>query len=172
MIKSNYKPLSILPLLSKVYERGIYSHLSDYRDSFLNKIMHFLKTHRTQHALFKLLLSWQQGLDNGGFKGAILMDSSKVHNCICHNLLITKLEYFGLDKASLRFLLDYLTCRKQRSKIGSSFSLGVILIQVYHKGQSLVLSYLIYLSMIYFSIKSQKCVILQMIRLFSVMIKI
>ena len=123
MIKSNYRPLSILPLLSKVYERGIYSHLSDYRDSFLNKIICvFRKAHSTQHALFRLLLSWQQGLDNGGFKGAILMDSSKVHNCICHNLLIAKLECFGLDKASLRFLLDYLTCRKQRSKIGSSFS--------------------------------------------------
>ena len=61
-----------------------------------------------------------------------------------HNLLIAKLEYYGVDKATLRLLLDYLICRKQRTKIGLS-SLGVILIQVYYNGQSLVLFCLIYI---------------------------
>ena len=41
---------------------------------------------------------------------------------IPHNLLIAKLECYGEDKASLRLLLDYLTRRKQRTKIGLSFS--------------------------------------------------
>ena len=49
--KSNYRPLSILPLLSKVYEKVIYNQLSDYSDSFLNNILSdFRKAHgQPQH---------------------------------------------------------------------------------------------------------------------------
>ena len=50
------------------------------------------------------------------------MDLSKAYGCIYHNLLIAKLECYGVDKATLRLLLDYLTRRKQRTKIDSSFS--------------------------------------------------
>ena len=100
---SNYRPVSILPLLLKVYEKVIYNQLSDYSNSFLNNILcGFRKAHSTQHALFKLLQSWQQVLDTGGFIGTILMDLSKAYDCIPHNLLIAKLECYGVDKASLR----------------------------------------------------------------------
>ena len=121
--ESNYRPVSVLPLLSKVYEKVIYNQLSDYFNSFLNNILcGFRKAHSTQHALFKLLQSWHQVLDNGGFISTIFMDLSKAYDCIPHNLLIAKLECYGVDKASLRVLLDFLTRRKQRTKIGSSFS--------------------------------------------------
>ena len=148
--------MSILPLLSKRYEKVIYNQLSDYSDSFLNNVLcGFRKAHSTLHALFKLLRSWQQVLDNGGFIVTILMDLSKAYEYIPHNLLTAKLECYGVDKTNLRLLLDYLTHRKQRTKISSSFSSWCdIIIRLCHKGQSLVLFYLIYLSMIhFFSIK-------------------
>ena len=73
--KSNYRPVSILPLLSKVYEKVIYNQLPDCSESFLNNILcGFRKAHSTQHVLFKLRQSWQQVLDNGGCIGTILMD--------------------------------------------------------------------------------------------------
>ena len=51
--KWNYKPLSILPLLSKVYERVIYNQLSEYSNNFLNEdLCSFRKAHSTQHAFF------------------------------------------------------------------------------------------------------------------------
>ena len=135
--------MSILPSLSKVYENVIYNQLSDYSDSFLNGILYgFRKAHSTQHALFKLLQSWQQVLDHGGFIGTILMDLSKAYDCIPNNLLIAKLKCYGAGKASLRLLLDYLGV--------ITLALDVILIQMCHKGQYLVLFYLIYLSMIHF----------------------
>ena len=121
--KSNYRPVSILPLLSKVYERIIYKQLSQHAEQFLNKIQcGFWKTHSTQHALFKLPHSWQKELDYGGFVGTILMDLSKVYDYISLELLVAKLECYGLDELSLKLILDYLSNRKQRTKIGSSFS--------------------------------------------------
>ena len=121
--KFNYRPVSILPLISKVFERLIYNQLSEYTEGFLNHILcGFRKAHSTQHALFKLLQSWLKELDNGGFVGTILMDLYKGYDCKPHELLIAKLKCYGIDNGSLRLLLDYLTNRKQRTKIGSSFS--------------------------------------------------
>ena len=90
---------------------------------FLKKLLcGFRKAHSTQHALFKLLHSWQKELDNSGFIGTILMDLSKAYDCLPHDLIIAKFEAYGLSKNSLKLLLDYLEGRKQRVKIGSSYS--------------------------------------------------
>ena len=121
--KSNDRPVSILPLISKLFERLIYNQLSEYTERFLNHILcDFRLTHSTQHALFKLLQSWQKELDHGGFVGTILMNLSKSYDSIPHELLIAKLKCYGIGNGSLQLLLDYLTNRKQRTKIGSSFS--------------------------------------------------
>ena len=122
-ISKYYRPVSILHLISKVYERAIFNQLSEYMQKFLNKILcEFRKAHSTQHALFRLLEAWQKELDNSGNVGTILMDRSKAYDCIPHDLLIAKLEAYGLDKISLNILFDYLNNRKQRTKIGCSFS--------------------------------------------------
>ena len=121
--KENYRPVSILPLLSKIFEKKIYKQLSNYTESFLSVLLcGFRKAHNTQHALFKLLYSWQKELEQKGFVGTILMDLSKAYDCIPHDLLIAKLECCGIDKIGLSLILDYLSCRKQRTKIGSSYS--------------------------------------------------
>ena len=53
----------------------------------------------------------------------ILIDLSKAYDCLPHDLIIAKFEVYGLSKSSLSLLLDYLTSRKQRVKIGSSYSI-------------------------------------------------
>ena len=55
--------------------------------------------------------------------GTILLDLSKAYDCLPHDLIIAKFEAYGLSKSSLSLLLDYLTSRKQRVKIGSSYSI-------------------------------------------------
>ena len=121
--KLSYRLVSILPLLSKVYERIIYNQLSQHPEQFINSILcGFCEAHNTQHPFFKLLHSWQRELDSGSFVGTILMDLSKAYDCISHELLIAKLECYGLDEISLKLILNYLSHRKQRTKIGSSFS--------------------------------------------------
>ena len=56
------------------------------------------------------------------FIGAMLMDLTKTYDCLRHDLLIAKLEAYGLSNSSHNLLLDYLTLRKQRTKVCSAFS--------------------------------------------------
>ena len=121
--KTNFRPVSVLPLLSKLFERVIYNQLGKYMDTFLNKLLcGFRKAHSTQIALFKLLQRWQKELDNSGLVGTILMDLSKAYDYLSHDLIIAKLKGYSLSKSSFSLLLDYLTSRKQRVKICSSYS--------------------------------------------------
>ena len=77
--------------------------------------MRFRKGHSTQHALFKLLQAWQEELDKGGFVGTILMDLSKAYDCLPHDL-VAKLEAYGVGKAALNLISNYLSHWKQRKK--------------------------------------------------------
>ena len=101
----------------------MYDQLYEYAETFLNKLLcGFRKAHSTQHALFRLLQKWQKELDSFGIVGTILMDLSKAYVCFQHDLIIAKLEAYGLDTNSLRFIFDYLSCRKQKTKMGSTYS--------------------------------------------------
>ena len=121
--KTNYRPVSILPLLSKVFEKVMYIQLYDYMENFLNQLLcGFRKAHSTQHALFRLIQSWQKELDESGFVGTILMDLSKAYDCLPHDLMVAKLEAYGISKEGLQLISDYLSYRKQRTKIGSAYS--------------------------------------------------
>ena len=72
--------------------------------------------------LQKLFTKILQEFDSGRFIGTILMDLSKVYDCLHHDFSIAKLAAYGLGNGSLIFLLDYLTFRKQRTEVGSAFS--------------------------------------------------
>ena len=62
------------------------------------------------------------GLDNKKFAGAILMDLSKAFDCLNHELLIAKLDAYGLGRSALEFIYSYLSARKQHVKVNGSFS--------------------------------------------------
>ena len=77
-------------------------------DLFLGRLLCGLrKAHSTQHTLFKLFHGLQKELDNSAFIGIILMDLSKAHASLPHDLIIAKFEAYGLSKNSLKLLLDY-----------------------------------------------------------------
>ena len=121
--KENCRPVSILPLLSKVYEKLLYNRLSNYVEKIFNVILcGFRKAHSTQHALFKLLRSWQKELDEKGIVATVLMDLSNAYDCIPHDLLIAKLNAYGIDSVWFLSISDYFSHHKQRTKIGSSYS--------------------------------------------------
>ena len=101
----------------------MYDQRYEYAETFLNKLLcGFRKAHSTQHSLSRLLQKWQKELDLDGIVGTILMDLSKAYDCLPHDLVIAKLEAYSLDTNSLRFLFDYLSCRKQITKMVSAHS--------------------------------------------------
>ena len=120
--KENYRPVSVLPLLSKVFERLLYDQLSGYLEKYLNTLLcGFRKANSTQDALFKLLQVWLEELDKSGFMGTILMDLSKAYDCLPQEL-VAKFEAYDINKTGLSLMHDYLSNRKQRTKINYSYS--------------------------------------------------
>ena len=115
----------MLLLISKTFEQKIHDQLSEYLEKDWNSILcRSRKAHSTQHALFKLLQSWQEELDKGGFVGTVLIDLSKAYGCILHELLVAKVETNVVCKAALNLISNYISHRKQRTKIGVSVVIG------------------------------------------------
>ena len=71
-----------------------------------------------------MLETWKEATDNNKAFRALLTDLSKAFDCLSHDLLIAKLHAYGLDLATLKILQDYLTNRKQRTKVDSFYSAG------------------------------------------------
>ena len=81
----------------------MYIQLYDYMENFLNQpLCGFRKAHSAQNALFRLIQSWQNEIDDSGFVGTILMDLSEAYDCLPHDLMVAKLEAYGVSKESLQ----------------------------------------------------------------------
>ena len=119
--KDNYWSVSILPNLSKFFKRCIYNQIAQFFDKIFSKQQcGFKKGHSAQHSLIVLLEKWKESVDQGHVFGALLTDLSKAFDCLPHNLLIAKLNAYGFDNKAVRFVYDYLTSRKQRTKISDT----------------------------------------------------
>ena len=120
--KENYRPISILPLISKIFEKIICRQLSNHFDNILSKFQcGFRKGYSPQHCLLLMVDKWKKAVDNHKVFGAVLTDLSKAFDCICHDLLIAKLNAYGLSLSSLKPISNDLQNRKQRNKIGSIY---------------------------------------------------
>ena len=82
----------------------------------------FRKGYSTQLFLSNLLEKWKNSVDKGKALGALLTDLSKAFDCLDHELLIAKLNAYGFDLPALRLIHDYLSNRKQRTKIDDNYS--------------------------------------------------
>ena len=69
-----------------------------------------------------MIEKWKRSVDGGKVFGALLTDLSKAFDCLDHELLIAKLNAYGFSLPALRLINDYLSNRRQRTRIGNSFS--------------------------------------------------
>ena len=112
--KTNDRPISILPPVSKIFERILFNQLQCFSNKFLLSLLcGFRKGYSTQYALKNLLQKWQKCLDAfDGIVGTLLMDLSKAYDCANHNLISAELEAYGVGKNSLRLIQNYLSQRQ------------------------------------------------------------
>ena len=97
--KENFRPVSILPHVSKVFERIMYMQIDTFmRDKLPKLLTGFRKNHSTQHCLIFIPEMGKKTLDKGGYVSAIFMDLSKAFDTLNHNLLIAKLGAYVFEK--------------------------------------------------------------------------
>ena len=70
-----------------------------------------------------MIENWKHAVDTGKVFGALLTDLSKSFDCVCHDLLIAKLNGYGLSLSALKLVHNYLQKRKQRKKNGIAYIL-------------------------------------------------
>ena len=101
----------------------MYNQLFYYIATFFSPLLGgFRKGYNTQHVLLNFLQTCKASLDNRELAGAFLMNLSKAFDCMNHDLLIAKLAANGLSPDALKLIKSYLSKRKQRVKIYSSYS--------------------------------------------------
>ena len=121
--KTNYRPVSILPAISKIFEKLFFYQIDNFMETKLS--MHqcgFRKGYSAQHCLVVMLEKWRATRDKRGCSGVLLTDLSKAFDCLSHELLIAKIEAYGFDYMSVKLLHSYLTNRLQRVRINSNYS--------------------------------------------------
>ena len=122
-IKENYRPVSILLIFSKIFEKILHDQISTYFANILFKNQCvFRKGHSSKDCLVAVIEKWKKSLDSKGSFGALLTDLSKAFDCKPHELMIAKFDAYGFDLKALIFVFNYLRNRKQRVKTNSSYS--------------------------------------------------
>ena len=122
-MKSKYRPVSLIPLLSKVFEDIMSEQISHFAESFLSPYLFAYRiAHSSEQCLLVMIEMWRQALDEHKVAGAVLTDLSKAFDCLSHDLLIAKLDAYGFGKSALKFIYSYLTDRTQRVKVDGEYS--------------------------------------------------
>ena len=110
--------MNILNTFSKIYERVIKNQLLHGMENvFSPQISAYRKSYNSQHVLIRLIEEWREYLDKDFVVGAVMTDLSKAFDCIPHDLLIAKLEAYGLGEKALSYIYSYLTNRNQSVRI-------------------------------------------------------
>ena len=103
----NYRPISILPSISKIFEKKISNQINDYFN--LNNLFHsghygFRKHHSTELAAMELIDRTTQDMDRGETPFGIFLDFSKSFDTLNHTILLNKLNHYGIKHCPLKLL--------------------------------------------------------------------
>ena len=118
--KSNYRPISVLPVISRLFEKlvtdQLYQHM-DKNGQFSNDQSDFLRFRSTVTCLLKNTDDWYNWLDLRKLVGLVFIDLKKAFYTVDHKILCKKLELYGVQQRELAWFKSYLTNRKQFCRV-------------------------------------------------------
>ena len=121
----NYRPISLLSNISKLFERVMFNRPESFlRDSNIlyNLQFGFRKNHSTNHALVNIVEDIHEALDSKSFVCAVCIDLEKAFDTVNHQILLSKLYHYGIRGVANKWLSSYLSNRYQKVSInGESF---------------------------------------------------
>ncbi len=122
---SNYRPIALLPVISKIVEKVMQEQLTYYIED--NRLLYehqygFRKGHSTELAALELIDRVTSNLDKGEVPLTIFLDLSKAFDTLNHTILLSKLKHYGVTGIALSLFSNYLTQRTQYVDINGTIS--------------------------------------------------
>ena len=102
--KSNYRPISVFPVISKLFEKLVFNQQYQYMKEngiFTSSQSGFLRLHSTLTCLLKMSDDWYNGLDLGKLVGLVFIDLKKAFDSDDHDILCSKLEHYDVKQREL-----------------------------------------------------------------------
>ena len=117
---SNYRPISLLTSFSKIFEKVIYKRLYCHVNS--NNILAveqygFRSNSSTETAVYNLINNISEALNSNKWVGGTFCDLNKAFDYVNHNILLSKLEFYGITGRAKNLIKSYLHDRYQRVRI-------------------------------------------------------
>ena len=123
--RSNYRHISVLPVVSRLIEKLIYDQLNQYLDKHKYLVSHqsgFRSLHSVVTCLLKGTSDWYIDIDNRKYTAMIFTDLKKEFDTVDHQILLDKMQFYGITGRSRKCFSSYLDNRKQYCRVNGTTS--------------------------------------------------
>ena len=122
---SNYRPVALLAIFSKILERAVFDQFVDYMEK--NHLLHpshhgFRKGHNTTTALLEMNNVWLKAFYEKEITATVMLDLSAAFDVVDSSILLEKLKIYGFNENAVQWLSSYLTCRFQQVYVDGALS--------------------------------------------------
>ena len=119
---NNYRPISVLPVLSKLLEKHVHDSLMSFL--ILHNVLHstqsgFRPNHSCETAVLQMINKFHEAINNGQIIGMVMVDFRKAFDLVDHTLLLKKLRHYKISNETLLWFSSYLLNRKQKVVINN-----------------------------------------------------